>query len=90
MAHKYKNLKELAAAFASGEIDKTKYKLILDNDDSFLSYCGPLPDGVDDDTPAADSWRDQKSDEARTLFRGNGYSDLQEACEAAGIPSEWC
>lgn len=49
MAKKYKNLQELAAAFASGEIDKTKYKLILDNDDSFLAYRGrhastrPLP-----------------------------------------------
>lgn len=90
MAKKYKNLQDLAAAFASGELDKTKYTLVLDNDDSFLSYRGSLPDGVDEGSDAAEAWRDQKNDEAMELFRGKGYDDLQDACIAAGIPAEWC
>lgn len=90
MTTKYKNLKQLAAAFASGELDRKKYRLILDNDDSFLTYCGPLPRGMKKDSDEAASWRDSKSDEARQWFRGNGYADLLDACEAAGIPSQWC
>ena len=90
MTYKYKNLGEVAAAFASGELDKNQSTLILDNDTSFLAYRGPLPEGIVEDSAEADSWRDQKVDETRTLFRGNGYADLADAFEAAGIPSEWC
>jgi hypothetical protein len=82
---KYPNLKALAAAFTSGELNRKHYKLILDNDDAFLSYVGPVPRSAD-----ADDYRDSKSDEARTWYRGNGYSDLADAVEAAGIPCEWC
>lgn len=80
---KFKTLKDLANSFASGELKH--YKLILDNDDSFLSYIGPIPEGEDEDC-----YRDRKNDEAREWYRGNGYADLAEACEAAGIPCEWC
>ncbi len=90
MAKKYKDLKALAAAFVSGELDKENYVLVLDNDDSFLSYRGPLPKGVKKDSEAADRWMDEKNDEARAWFRGNGYADLSQACDAAGIPNEWC
>lgn len=83
--HKYPTIKDLAAAFASGELDKKQYRLTLDNDDSFLSFIGPVPRGAD-----KDCYRDTKNDECRTWFRGNGYRDVLDACEAAGIPSEWC
>jgi hypothetical protein len=87
---KYKNLQQLAAAFASGELDKTKYKLILDNDCSFLNYVGPLPAGMNPDTEEADIWRDEQHEKAHKLFEGNGYRDLLDACLAAGIPADWC
>lgn len=90
MAKKYKNLKQLAAAFASGELDRKQYKLILDNDSSHLSWCGPLPVGMKKDSDAADAYMDEMDDKAGAMYRGNGYADLQEACEAAGIPCEWC
>lgn len=90
MNRKYKNMQELANAFASGELSKENYTLILDNDSSSLRYTGPLPDNMDEDSEEADVWRDKKNDEADKLFLGNGYSDLQDACEAAGIPAEWC
>lgn len=87
---KYKNLQQLAEAFRSGALSRDEYTLILDNDDSFLSYTGPLPDGVEADSEEADIWRDRKSNQARNWFRGNGYADLADACKAAGIPVEWC
>lgn len=87
---KYKNLTELAAAFRSGDLNRAHYTLVLDNDGSWLRYIGPLPDGVARDSEAADVWLDAKHDECRAWFRGNGYSDLSDACDAAGIPNEWC
>lgn len=87
---KYANLVELAAAFRSGELNKEHYTLVLDNDSSCLRYTGPLPDGVSIESGAADAWRDEKRDECRAWFRGNGYSDLSDACDAAGIPNDWC
>lgn len=90
MTKRFKDLKALAKAFASGELDKEKYRLVLDNDNSFLTYVGPLPKGMKKDSEAADVWLDEKDAETLAMFRGNGYADLQEACEAAGIPCEWC
>jgi hypothetical protein len=82
---KYRNLIELAEAFKKGEL--TGFVLMLDNDDSFLRYIGPVPQGVSD--VEAETFRDRKTDEADNIFRGHGYSDLEDACKAAGIPSEW-
>lgn len=86
---KYKNLRELAAAFVTGELDRCDYKLIMDDKESFLVYRGPLPVGVEDGTPAAARWRDAKRDEMRTWYRGHGMVDIVDACNAAGVPSEW-
>ena len=90
MQPKYKNLIELAEAFRSGELNKEHYTLILDNDSSHLQYTGPLPDGVEEGSEAADAWGDEQYQKCRTLFSGNGYSDIDDACTAAGIPCEWC
>lgn len=87
---KYQNLKEVAAAFQSGELDREKYTLILDNDDSFLQCTEPLPDGIEEGSDEADAWERKQHERTMSLFRGNGYPDLQDACEAAGIPCEWC
>lgn len=86
---KYKNLSELAAAFASGELNKAHYKLVLDNDCSWLQFCGPLPEGIDEESDAGYSFRDERTDECRSWFEGRGYADLSAACTAAGIPNEW-
>jgi hypothetical protein len=82
---KYADLKALAAAFESGELNRKHYKLIVDNDDSFLMYCGPIPKGED-----KDCYRDRMTDAARDWFRGNGEGDMLDALEAAGIPCEAC
>lgn len=83
---KYKNLTAVADAFKSGEL--SGYKLVLDNDDSFLDW-----DGKDNPhEPGTDAyWEfcDNKRDECRDWYRGNGYRDIDAACAAAGIPTEW-
>ena len=75
---KYKTYTELAEAFSSGELDKKKYVLVMDNDYCSLNYRG---DDMDEN---------EAYDHCQTLFRGGGYGDIIEVCEAAGIPAEWC
>lgn len=86
---KYANLGELAQAFKSGELDRNLYRLVMDNDCSYLAYRGPLPESIKEGSRAADAFEDEKFDECCEWFRGNGYADLLDACVAAGIPSEW-
>ena len=74
---KYKTYKELIDAFASGELDKEKYVLVMDNDCCSLSYIGG---DWDEDDPR---WDEE-------LFEGNGYCDMVYVCNAAGIPTEYC
>ncbi len=84
---KYNNLKELAEAFKSGELSRGDWILRLDNDNSSLYWRGEIP--FPEDSDAHTDFFDAKHDEAYEWFRGNGYADLQDACEAAGIPAEW-
>ncbi len=76
--YKYKTYAELAAAFASGELDKEKYILVMDNDSCRLSYRG-------DDMDENEAYQ-----HTELLFRGGGYGDIVDVCIAAGIPAEWC
>ena len=88
-SYKYKNMAELAAAFKSGELDAKLYTLQMDNDGSHLKYTGPLPDGVEDGSAAGDAWQEEQDDKVGELFHGQGYADIVDACNAAGIPAEW-
>lgn len=75
---KYRTYTELAEAFKSGELDREKYVLVMDNDSCRLSYRG------------GDMDEDERYAHEESLFRGGGYGDIVEVCEAAGIPAEWC
>lgn len=86
-AKKYKDIQALAAAFRSGELDPKLYTLLMDNDYSSLEYTGPVPEGLSD--AAAGAWRDAQTEKAEGLFEGKGYLDAVDACNAAGIPTEW-
>ncbi len=80
---KYPTYKALAAAFATGELDRTKYKLCLDNDNARLSRTDLEDvDGNDEDAAA--------EEKAQELFEGYGcyYEDVLEMLAAAGIPAE--
>lgn len=86
---KYKDLKALAQAFASGELDRKLYTLQMDSDVSFLAYTGPAPEGLDLGTPEYDDWRRAKEVDTLQLFRGMGTAGMVDACNAAGIPTDW-
>ena len=86
---RYKDLKALAQAFATGELDRNFYTLQMDSDVSYLAYTGPAPAGLDFGTPEyADWWRETEI-ETRRLFRGQGTADIVDACNIAGIPTDW-
>lgn len=86
---KYKDLKALAQAFASGELDRKLYTLQMDSDVSFLAYTGPAPAGLDFGTPEYNDWRRAKEAATLALFRGMGTAGMVDACNAAGIPTDW-
>ena len=48
---RYRDLKALAQAFASGELDRNLYTLQMDSDVSYLAYTGPAPAVLDIGTP---------------------------------------
>lgn len=79
---RYNNLMELAEAFRNGQLDAKKYVLRLDNDHSFLDVSDDFRDGL------SDRHLDRLQDECSTIYNDNSV-DVQELCDAAGIPSEW-
>lgn len=68
----YKNLKEVSEAFKSGELKG--FSLIMDNDDSFLSWTGV----------------DRGGQPFEVEYRGQGGCDMHDALDALGIPWEPC
>lgn len=86
---KYRDIKALAQAFASGELDRSLYTLQVDSDVSYLAYTGPAPAGLDPSAPGYSEWWRAKERETLALFRGMGTAGMVDACNAAGIPAEW-
>lgn len=76
---KYKSYRELAAAFASGELDPKKCFLFVDNDSTHLTYR---------DEPVSMAEADKLGEHYATLFQGNGHYDFGDALNALDIPWE--
>jgi hypothetical protein len=69
-------------AVKSGEMARLKAVLVFDNDGG---YWRSSDDSLSDDEFQA------KGEELEEMFgRPNGYADLVDLAQAAGIPSEWC
>jgi len=83
---KYPTYTALAEAFKAGKLDD--YILVLDNDSCRLAFRGERPDGLSDD--AWEIFEERRYDECHEWFEGEGYSDIEPLCAAAGIPAEWC
>ncbi|KKM05491.1 hypothetical protein LCGC14_1753510 [marine sediment metagenome] len=83
---KYKNIRELANAFKSGEL--SGWVLMVDNDKTHLRWIGPKPDGIEADTDAGDEFEYKKSDEGYLLWNSPDVYILDQALAAAGIPNE--
>ena len=76
---KYTTLKQLSAAFASGELDNS-YRLILDKlgCQLHLMQIGP------------EEGADERYEKCQALFRREYGDPLKELLALAGIPAEWC
>ena len=81
MKKKYKTYKELSDAFKSGELDKSKYFLMLDKVGTENSLAYIWDDNI------SDVENDRLSDEAWGLF---DCPEIEEAFTALEIPWEWC
>lgn len=76
------NYEKTIKDFASGKIDKSKWVVVFDNDSGYWSC---LDDSLSDDQKEA-------AEDAMEKEYGSpdGYQDVVDIAEAAGIPSEWC
>ena len=88
--YKYNTLLDVAKAFKSGELDKNEYTLYVDNDYSFITWCGKIPDNLEEDSDAAWDYEMAKREECGKWYKGNGRNDFTLALAAAGIPFELC
>ena len=83
---KYKNIKELAAAFNAGQLKD--WILIVDNDSTHLRFIGNRPEHIKDGTDEAEDFEDNKYDEGKKLWDSPDVYILDQALKAAGIPNE--
>ena len=83
---KYKNIRELAEAFKSGELKD--WVLMVDNDSTHLRWTGGRPENIKDDTDEAEDFEEQKYEESKKLWDSPDIYILDQALAAAGIPNE--
>jgi hypothetical protein len=88
MTAKYKNLKELADAFNSGELKNSEYYIELDKGGAMIALRAHYTETMTDADYEAACVR------AKTLFAsvydGDSPSPIELALEALGVPCEWC
>ena len=82
---KYKNIKELAEGFKSGELKD--WVLMVDNDSTHLRWIGSGPDHIKD-PEGCEEFEYQKDDEAKALWDSPDVYILDQALLASGIPNE--
>ena len=81
------NYKAVIEDFKSGLIDKNKFQLTMDNDGGYWSY---IDDSIEDEDLReieADKMSEMMTDKYGTP---DGYSDLVDILQAAGVNAEWC
>lgn len=83
---KFNNIRELAEAFKSGELQG--WVLIVDNDSTHLQWRGIPPEHIKADTEEAEDFEVQKYDEGKRLWDSPDVYILDQALGAAGIPNE--
>ncbi len=78
---KYKNIQELADAFKAGELKD--WVLMVDNDNTHLSFVGVNDSGTSDE-----DFEDQMYDKGQELWDSPDVYILDQALSAAGIPND--
>ena len=72
--------KKVIEDFNNGVIDKSKWVLVMDNDGGFWSYLGKDYDNEDKLVASMN----------KKYGHPNGYQDIVDVLNAAGVPTEWC
>jgi len=82
---KYKNYKQLAAAFASGKLDRKKWAIELDKGgmDASLRPTGFTGKETDDEVDALHK-------KGEKLFSPEYADHIEDLYAALGIPVQWC
>lgn len=80
---KYKTYAELSAAFKSGELDKSKYYIMLDKSGTENSFCHRY------DPNLSDEENDLADEKCRQIFQ-TPEDEVEALFEALKIPAEWC
>ncbi len=66
----------------SGKIDPNEWRLVMDNDGGYWQYIGGSED---------DDFLDREYNRmTRTYGNPEGYRDIVDVLNAAGVNSEWC
>lgn len=80
---KYKTYAELSAAFKSGELDKSKYYIMLDKGGTENKFCCRY------DPELSDAQNEDNDDRAMDIFI-TPDQEIEALFEALEIPAEWC
>lgn len=80
---KYPGLKALVEAFKFGDLKHGEYMLVVDYEESYLIYDGPIPEGIAGNSAEHDEFLEVKNDECYGWFDGPGALEL--AVEALGM-----
>ena len=75
--------KRVIEDFNNGTIDPTKYQLVMDNDDG---YWRCIDKEIDDEDK---QWELAKKMEKK-YGRPDGYRDIVDVLNAAGVNTDWC
>ena len=76
------NYKKVIEDFNSGEIDKDRFQLVMDNDGGYWSYIHP---GIDDyNATDLEEMMEEK------YGSPEGYRDIVDVLNAAGVNCDWC
>lgn len=76
------NYKKLIDDFQNGTLDRSKVKIIMDNDTGYFAV-------MDEELSEAKTERMIKKLE-KTYGKPRGYSDIVDILNAIGVPSGWC
>jgi len=74
--------KKVIEDYASGAIDRNDWVLIIDNDGGYWEYSG-----ISQDENHIEAMRDEM---VGKYGAPNGYEDIVDILQAAGVESDWC
>lgn len=75
--------KKVIDDFRSGKIDRDKWSVVMDNDSGYWRYTG-------DDALSLPEREELERKMTAEYGKPDGYRDIVDVLNAAGVPAEWC